>query len=416
MQRLIHSRPLQGSLAAPPSKSAAHRLLICAALGDRESFVGPLILSKDMEATLRCLRALGAEITPEGEGVRVVPVDTPAARPLLDCGESGSTLRFLLPVAAALGAEATFTGGGRLPDRPVKDLLEVLADHGVSASSHRLPLTLSGTLTGGEFRIGGGVSSQYITGLLLALPLTAPGRVILTSPLQSAGYVEMTRRAMALCGVETEDMQVTAPGRYRPPAALRVEGDWSNAAFFLAAGALGGPVKVSGLDPASPQGDRRILSLLERFGASVTVAPGAVTVAKGKLKGIEADMGDIPDLLPPLAILGAAAEGVTRLYNAGRCRLKECDRLSAVAALLADLGGRVEEGPEELVIHGGAPLAGGTVRGCNDHRIVMAAALAASLCREPVRVTDAEAVAKSYPGFFEDLAALGGISYELPFR
>lgn len=415
MQRLFSPAVLKGELAAPPSKSAAHRLLICAALGDRESFVGPLIPSKDMEATLRCLRALGAEITPEGDGVRIVPIGAPVSCPLLDCGESGSTLRFLLPVAAALGAEATFTGGGRLPDRPVKDLLDVLADHGVSASSDRLPLTLSGTLTGGEFRIGGGVSSQYITGLLLALPLTAPGRVTVTSPLQSAGYVDMTRRAMALCGVETQDMQVTAPGRYHPPAVLRVEGDWSNAAFFLAAGALGGPVQVSGLDPASPQGDKEILPLLRRFGAKVTVGEGEITVSRGDLKGIEIDMGDIPDLLPPLAILGAAAEGVTRLYNAGRCRLKECDRLAAMAALLTGLGCRAEEGPEELTVLGG-PLVGGTAQGCNDHRIVMAAALAASLCSGPLWVTDAGAVAKSYPGFFEDLAALGGNSYELPLR
>lgn len=419
---------LGGRIAAIPSKSDAHRVLICAALADRPTAFALPARSADIDATVACLRALSADITLADGRCAVTPVAANAPSlgnfiPTLDCGECGTTLRFLLPVAAALGGAYTFHGHGRLPARPIGDLLTVMAQHGVTASAPSLPLTLSGRLTAGEFALPGNVSSQYISGLLLALPrLDGPSRIRLTTPPESTGYIDMTRRTMARFGVTVAD---TADGfawdggqAYRAPAALQVEGDWSNAAFWLAAGAVAktGGVTMTGLDADSAQGDRAILPLLTRFGASVTQDGGAVTVCGGDLHGIDIDMRDIPDLLPPLAVVAAAANGTTRLYNAARVRLKECDRLRAMAALLTALGGRVEEREDELLIHGGAPLTGGAVDGCNDHRIVMAAALAATLAAAPVTVSDSEAVAKSYPAFFNDYQQLGGIAHGIPVR
>ena len=403
---------LTGRIPAIPSKSDAHRVLICAALGDKPVSFSLPATSADIEATIACLQALGSKIEMTGGTCAVTPIGTPTPSPVLDCGESGSTLRFLLPVAAALGCDATFLGHGRLPERPIGELLTTLATHGVTATAPALPLTLHGTLTGGEFALPGDISSQYITGLLLAMPLLPdPARIRLTSPLQSAGYVDMTARTMARFGVPvtaSADGFATAGLPYRTPDTLTVEGDWSGAAFWLAAGALSGPVTVTGLATDSAQGDRGMLPILEAFGAEITQTNEEITVSPAPLTAQEIDMSEIPDLLPPLAVVAAGAVGTTRLYNAGRCRIKECDRIHAMAALLTALGGQVEERAEELIIHGTGRLLGGTVEGMNDHRIVMAAALAATLCREPVTVTDREAVAKSYPAFFEDYQQLGG--------
>lgn len=410
---------LRGRMAAIPSKSDAHRVLICAALADRPLTVCLPTRSADIDATIACLRALGATITIEGERAVIEPITQPAAAPVLDCGECGTTLRFLLPVAAALGCDATFQGHGRLPQRPIGELLQVLEQHGVTASGGQLPLTLHGTLHGGEFLLPGNVSSQYISGLLLALPrLVEPSTIGLTTPPESTGYIDMTRRTMARFGVP---VSVTADGfapedtaGYHAPDTAEIDGDWSNAAFWLAAGALSGPVTMTGLSADSTQGDKAILSVLRRFGAAVSWQGETVTVSPAPLQGIEVDMREIPDLFPPLAVVATAAAGTTRLYNAARVRLKECDRLHAMAALLQALGGRVEEREDELLIHGGTPLTGGAVDGCNDHRVVMAAALASAVTRGAITVSDGEAVAKSYPAFFRDFQKLGGMADGVP--
>ena len=412
MRVRIEPGPRHGALRAISSKSDVHRQLICAALADTATEFAPFTGSDDIEATLRCLKALGAswEALPDGGG-RLTPGPVREA-PRLDCGESGSTLRFLLPVAAALGCGAGFSGSGRLPRRRIGPLLEVLAENGCRPDAEHLPLTLSGRLGSGVFSIVGGESSQYISGLLFALPrLSGDSRIRLTSPLSSKGYVDMTLRTLRLFGVRAEETKdgYFVPGgqRYRSPGRAEPEGDWSNAAFHLAAGAMGDPVTVTGLDPASPQRDREILALLERFGASVEQRGGSVTVSPGNLRGQRIDVDQIPDLLPVLAVLGCAARGETVLYNARRLRDKESDRLAAVSGMLRSLGGDVREEADALVIRGTA-LRGGAADGAGDHRIVMAAATAAVLCREPVEITGAEAVSKSYPGFFEDLKALGG--------
>ena len=399
---------LQGVLPAMPSKSAAHRLLLAAGLSDAPTTLrlrGEL--SEDIRATMRCLAALGVRVTPGDGTLRVEPG---ACGPTgdFDCGESGSTLRFLLPVAAARGVSgARFTGRGRLPARPLGELCGALAAHGCRLSSTAVPLTLDGRLLGGEFVLPGNVSSQYITGLLFALPLTAAGgRIVLSTALESSAYVEMTLRTLRRFGVAAETLpdgwRLAGGQSYGSPGEASVEGDWSNAAGFLCAGALGGPLTLTGLDHGSAQGDRRIVGLLRGFGARGEERDGQVTVSRGELRPQSVDMSEIPDLLPVLSAFAAAVPGRTVLCHAERVRLKECDRVAAMAAMLRSAGCPVEERPDGLAIDGGGPLRGGPVEVCNDHRLVMAAALLAVVAGQAVSVSEAGAVAKSYPEFVSD--------------
>lgn len=403
---------LSGTIPAIASKSDAHRLLILAALSQGETRIRMEQRSEDIDATICCLRALGVSIEVLPDGVLVRGIEQPNENPLLDCGESGSTFRFLLPVAAALCGSARFTGGGRLPERPIGELMTVMQAHGVAFSAERLPFSTSGRLAGGAFSLPGNVSSQYLTGLLLALPLVAQDSTIsLTTRLESAAYVDITLHALKRFGVrvsvENGVYAVSGGQTLQSPGECRVDGDWSNAAFFLAAGALGKPVTLTGLHLDSPQGDKAILNALRKFGALVETTADTVTVSPASLVGCTIDVSETPDLLPILAVLGAGASGETRLVNAARLRLKESDRLASVSAMLRALGGRVEEQPDALVISGGR-LAGGTVESCRDHRIAMSAAIAAILCESSVTILGADAVKKSYPAFYHDLNQLGG--------
>jgi len=403
---------LSGTVKAIPSKSDAHRLLIASALADRCTKLVMTGGSEDISATIGCLRALGAYIELQSDGIAVSPIDDVPERPLLDCHESGSTLRFLLPVAAAVSEHAAFTGQGRLPQRPIGELCTAMGSGGVSFSSDRLPLETSGRLKSGVYRLPGGISSQYITGMLMALPITGgDSEIILTDKLRSGAYVDITLGVLKRFGIEVKktDSGYFIPGgqRYRSPGKTEVDGDWSNGAFLLCAGAVGGSVTVSGLYPDSPQGDKGIVDLLRRMGADVSVNGNSVTVSGGKLRGCEIDIDETPDLLPALAMAAAFAEGDTSFVNGARLRIKESDRLAACAGLIADLGGSAEETADGLIVHG-TGLRGGTTHGRGDHRIVMAAAIAAAGCKEQVTVTGCNAVNKSYPAFFDDYAKLGG--------
>lgn len=383
--------PISGTVRAISSKSAAHRLMICAALADAPTRLHCETTSKDIAATAQCLAALAA-----GE------MD-------LCCGESGSTLRFLLPVAAALGKTVEFEMQGRLPQRPLAPLDAQLMAHGV-VLTRPTPnrLRVQGQLTPGDYTLPGDVSSQYISGLLFALPLLhGPSTLTITGPVQSAPYISMTLDALAQFGVHPRregSRFIIDPTPYRSPGEVTVEGDWSNAAFWLCAGAVSGPVTVTGLDRKSLQGDREILEILRRFGATVEQTEDCVTAFPGALHGIEVDAGAIPDLIPAVSIVASVARGTTKITNAARLRLKESDRLKTVAAMLSSLGSSVEELPDGLVIEGGKPLSGGRVESFNDHRIAMAAGIASALC--PVTVTGAEAVEKSYPMFWEEVKKL----------
>lgn len=405
-----------GTLGGIPSKSAAHRLLLCAALARRPTWVACPWSSQDIEATIRCLVGLGAKIKKEGAGYAVTPIhrDHIPSPCTLDCGESGSTLRFLLPVAGALGAQATFQMAGRLAQRPLGPLTEQLERQGcaVHLDQERKILTITGRLRPGEFTLPGNISSQFITGLLFALPLLGgESRLTVEGARESESYLRLTLGALAAFGIrprETPEGWAISPADFVSPGTVRVEGDWSNAAPWLCLGAMGGDgVTVTGMDLASLQGDRAVCAVLEQMGASVTAAGDQVTVRPGTLRPAHIDARDIPDLVPVLAALAAAIPGKSVITGAARLRLKESDRLQTTAATLNALGGRVEEGEDGLVIYGQAALTGGTVDAAGDHRIAMAAAVASAACRGPVTITGAQAVDKSYPTFWQDLQALG---------
>ena len=394
MIKHITPSPIGGTVPAIVSKSMAHRLMICAALAKEPTAVICQGTSKDIEATRACLAAMKAGTRP------------------LRCGESGSTLRFLLPVVAALGLETEFFMEGRLPQRPLAPLDGQLTAHGATLVKDGATLQVSGQLTPGDYTLPGDVSSQYISGLLFALPLLgAPSTLTVTGKVESAPYIAMTLDALKQFGVQVvvKDNVYHIPGcGYRSPGRAEVEGDWSNAAFWLCAGAISRPVTVTGLDGQSLQGDKSIFELLARFGANCAQDGDRFTVSPAPLHGFDIDAAAIPDLVPILSVVAAKAEGTTRIYNAQRLRLKESDRLEPVERLLSTLGAAVEQTEDGLVIHGGKPLEGGSVDSCNDHRIAMAAAIAACLCTGSVTVTGAEAVEKSYPSFWEEFYRLQG--------
>ena len=411
---------LCGSIPAISSKSDAHRLLIAAALSDRETEILCNVLSEDIRATARCLAALGAKVAFSENRMRVHPIprteNAEGAPVTLDCGESGSTLRFLLPVVSALGKNGVFTGGGRLPQRPITELREAMEAHGVHFSEKgAFPIHTSGALKAGEYTLRGDVSSQYVTGLLFALPLLSDDSTLrLLPPVESAPYIEMTLSSLMRFGIEVRreghTYFIKGNQTYRSPGAVSVEGDWSNAAFFLTAGALGAPVTVTGLNPDSPQGDKAILDILRRMGAVVETAGESATVSPGALHGIAQDMADIPDLAPIFSVAAAAARtGETAIQNAARLRLKESDRLAAIHRMLGSLGVSCTETADGLLIPGGQSISGGETSGFGDHRMVMAAAIASVLAETPVTIDGAEAVEKTYPHFFEDFKRLGGM-------
>ncbi len=399
--------------AAPPSKSAAHRALIAAALSGNSRLVG-ILPSEDMEATLRCIKALGIAFEQQGDTVRFSENTLPTEA-TVDCGESGSTLRFFLPLFAALGRTATFVGRGRLPARPLTVYQQVFPSHGVRWTTPETAggiVTIEGRLRGGRFEVAGDVSSQFITGLLMALPLCEEdSELVLTSPLQSAGYVDMTLEILGEAGIAVERTSAGFAVRGRQRYRLfdhTVEGDWSQAAFWLTAGALGGGIAVSGLRRDSVQGDRRIEALLKAMGAITSWDGDVLCCHRAPLRAIEADVSDIPDLVPVLAVAAATAEGQTRFVNAARLRLKESDRLRTTADMLRAFGVTVREETDTLTIDGGA-LHGGTVDGANDHRIVMAAAIAALAADGETVITDRDSVCKSWPSFFEEYQQIGGV-------
>lgn len=415
MNRIVYPGCLRGSVSAIPSKSAAHRALICAALARGESLIENCGDSDDISATVSCLQAMGADITKTSKGFRVMGIETLPSKAELCCRESGSTLRFLLPVCAALGLDCTFTGKGRLPFRPLDSITELLTENGAALShplDQWLPLTVSGKLEGEHFSIDGSVSSQYLTGLLLAAPLMGHDvKISLTSPLQSKPYVDLTLSILRQFGItvkETENGYQIPGGQQFHPAVVLVEGDYSNAAVFLCAGALNGAVTVTGLAADSVQGDRKITSLLCRMGGLVQTEKDRVTVLRAPLRAIEIDAADIPDLVPILAVTAALSKGTTTIFHAERLIYKESNRLLATCQMLSALGADCTLSPDGLQIRGKETLSGGCVSGYRDHRMVMAASAAALQCKDPVIILGTEAVEKSYPHFFEDFKRLGG--------
>lgn len=378
---------LCGEISAPPSKSAAHRALICAALSQGKSRIdyGTDAVSADISATVRCLEALGAKIGFLNGVFFVDPIKKLPEAPLLDCGESASTLRFLLPVVCALGCGAVFSAGGRLPKRPTEPLIRALRKNGAEISDG-FPLKVSGKLKSTSFEIPGNISSQFASGILFALAVSG-GELKLIPPVESAPYIKMTANMLHRFGAEvlTAGNEFTVSGKCRGTD-IAVEGDWSNSLFWLASG-----IKVNGLDEASDQGDRKAAELLDRLGG-----------------GIRIDASDIPDAVPVLAAAASTADGMTVIENASRLRLKESDRLASLTASLSAAGADIRETSDGLIISGKPILSGGTADSSGDHRVAFALALAAQKCENGVIIKNAGCVEKSYPDFFEKLKERGG--------
>lgn len=429
---VIYQKPASfgGSVRLPSSKSAAHRAILCAALSRKTCRLENVDMNMDVAATLRAVQALGIQYTylPQEKTLTVLQAEMPPRHSTyemtVDCGESGSTLRFVIPIFAVLGIRAVFTGSGRLPQRPIGIYEDLLARHGVSVqTAGGLPFSISGKLSGGLFSLSGGISSQFITGLLFALPLAAEDSEIkLTSPLESAGYIHLTLQILSQFGINVLQTEAgwKIPGRQRyAPKDMAVEGDWSHAAFFLSHAALanGGKIILEGLSPESVQGDRACVGLYRKFGVDTKMENGRLIAENPNwqkpyhgLKAISVDATQIPDLVPALALCAAFAEGTTVIDNAARLRLKESDRLLAMVNAINGLGGHARVTADGMHITGVETMAGGHARGENDHRIVMALSAAALQCPSPVQVTDAMSIEKSYPDFYTDYQMLGGIA------
>lgn len=401
----ITPKKLRGKVTVPPSKSVAHRMIIAASLADGISTISNLYPSDDILATIDCMRALGARIdykddTAIIEGIRDIP-----DKAVLDCHESGSTMRFLIPVACALGVNAEFVGSGKLPERPITPFIEEFPKHGIkfdfsgAANNCTLPCSVSGKLTSGRFEIDGGLSSQFITGLLLALPvLDGDSEIVLTSKLNSRPYIDITVGVLREFGCEIHEndnrFQICGNQRLKLFSGF-VEGDYSQAAFFYTANALGSELTIGGLNERSSQGDKEIVRICDEFKRSAG-------------QPFEIDGSDIPDLVPILTVLACFAKGTSRITNVARLRYKECDRLSVPAECLNAIGGKVTVHDDYLEIEGVGTLKGGEIDGHNDHRIPMSMAIAATMCEQPLIIRGAECVSKSFPDFFEVYRSLGG--------
>ena len=426
MQVTIAPGKLSGKIDAVSSKSYLHRILLCAAMSDRCTTIYLNCRSKDVDATIRCIEAMGAKVDVRDDRLVVYPVDAKVKTgefPVLNCGESGSTARFVLPMTAAVCGGGTLIGEGRLPERPFGAICMVMEENGCIFSSYRLPMTMTGPLTAGTYRIPANISSQYISALMMSLPLIeGDSEIVFTTEVESEGYLDITEAVMKEFGITLEPTgngyKVKGNRRYQSPGEITAEGDWSNGAFWVAANALGSDLQIGNLKADSLQRDRQIVSVAERLFQGIErlemEAVAEATRADGKNDPVSSSEivingADIPDIIPISAVMACGRTGRTRFINCGRLRLKESDRLETVKTLICTLGGRAIVDKDDLIVDGCGQLKGGTIDSFKDHRIVMSAAVAATICTEPVTITNAQDVAKSYPEFFEDYEMLGGM-------
>ena len=438
MNVTIEPAKLCGSITPPPSKSQAHRMILAAALAEGESVLSRVAFSDDILATLSCMEQLGAAWeTVDESTIRIRGIGGKRRRcdaehlPRFDCGESGSTLRFLIPVALAVAGGGVFTGHGRLMKRPQRPYFEIFEEKGIFYEVKDDVLTVRGELKPGEYHLPGDVSSQFFTGLLYALPLLdGPSEILATTQkIESIDYIAMTLEVLRLSGAEAKWLPemhgLTVKNSSFTPIEKSIECDWSQAAFWYAAAGIGNEVTVTGMNMDSIQGDKEILCWGERIdgkpikngisvpvyaeGKSASEQPIAVEEIENRPHSASVDVSRNPDLVPPAAAWGALMNGALYFRNAGRLRIKESDRLASVHQVLSAMGAQVEEEEDRLIIQGLKTLRGGvTVDSCNDHRIAMMAAIAATRCDAPVTITNAECVKKSYPNFWDDYERLGG--------
>ena len=403
---------IKGEVGAIASKSYAHRAIICAALADKKTSLYIGETSKDIDATLSCIKAMGAEVIYEDKTYHITPI-TKTEKCILNATESGSTLRFLIPVAASLGINAEFRGSGRLPERPMLPIINLLKEKGIIFSGDFLPFEINGKLSSGEYKIAGNISSQFISGLMFALShLSGESNINLTSKLESRAYVDMTIDVLSKFGAEIKETSsgynIKGKGVLTSPEEYKVEGDWSNAAFFIVGGALSGDVSLNGLDINSKQSDKKILDILKLAGADISIQNNKIHIKKSMLSPFSFDFSECPDIFPIAAILACGAEGKTILSGAKRLRIKESDRILSTKELITNLGGYAEDTEDSLIIHGKGFLKGGEASSFNDHRIAMSAIIAALICKDKVILNGAEAINKSYPDFISHFESLGG--------
>lgn len=422
--KIIPSK-LKGSVKIPPSKSMAHRAIICAALSDGICRIDNIDYSDDIIATINAMNSLGATIEKHDDYIEVVGIykniNKIKENRIIDCNESGSTLRFLVPISLLFKGSNKFIGKGNLGKRPLTTYYNIFNDQGIKYSyeENNLNLVVDGELKPGVFEVEGNISSQFITGLLFALPLlNGDSKIIITKEMESKGYIDLTLKAISDFGIEIinnnySEFIIKGNQKYNARN-YRVEGDYSQAAFFLCADGLGNNVLCRDLDLNSLQGDKEIIDILERmnvvFNANEIGLSGEVN---GELISTVIDGSQCPDIIPVLSAVSALSKGTTEIINAGRLRIKECDRLSAVTSELKKLGAQIIEKEDGLVITGVEKLQGGVeVWSHKDHRIAMTLAIASTMCKKPIIIKDYECVAKSYPSFFEDFKALGGNIHE----
>lgn len=403
---------LKGIIQSPPSKSLAHRAIFCAMLAKGESVISNIELSEDIKASIRVAEALGKSVEYKNSVLVISDDKRKEAKTDIDCGESGTTFRFLLPLISALGIDATIFGKGRLGERPYDVLCAELEKKGATFDkTEDLPLRASGQLSSGEFHIAGNISSQFVSGLLLALPLLmGDSKIILTTVLESSSYVDMTIECMRTFGAVVEKtcygFFVKGSQRYKQ-ATYDVEGDYSNGAFWLCGGVLNGEIEVQGLQKDSLQGDKDIIRILSEMGGKIEKTAKGYRATKSQLQGIDIDATEIPDLMPIVATVMAYAKGKSTIRNTQRLKIKECDRQKAIVDVLSQQGADIKLHGDIIEIIGKEELLSATTDGHNDHRIVMALAISAIRNGETT-ILGTQAVNKSYPNFFLQLKKLGG--------
>lgn len=409
---------LKGEVVIPTSKSVCHRAVICAGLSEGITNIDNVVFSQDVEATCGAMTNLGVDIELDKEASKIKVKGAAKLEPRnvsIDCFESGSTLRFLIPVAATTGKKVTFDGRGKLVERPLEDYYKIFDEQQIHYENvdGKLPLTIDGKLKAGEYRIKGDVSSQFITGLLFALPLLeGDSKIIVTTELESKPYVDLTIDALKTFFVEVENVNykefiIKGNQKYRA-SDYRVEGDFSQVAFWLVAGSIGADVVCDGMNINSLQGDKAVLEIIKSMGGEISVEGNKIKALPSKTKGTVIDAAECPDLVPVLTVLAALSEGTTEIINAARLRFKESDRLTAITTELNKIGADIEEKEDGLIIRGKEFLKGGNVDSWNDHRIAMALAVASIRCKEPVIIKDSSCIKKSYPNFWEHFRQLGG--------
>lgn len=413
--KTVYPVPLKGEITMPPSKSMAHRVVLAAALAKGKSIIHNIAISEDVSATITAVRQMGAQIEEQADCIVIEGIRNAKKDMQIDCGESGTTLRLLIPVLAAMQG-GTLDGRGRLPQRPVDEYLKIFTSQGLlyKRDAAGLPMTVEGGLKSGIFRLSGQISSQYISGLMFALPLLEKdSEIVISDTLESSGYVDMTLQALHMSGIAIEETimhkQYCIKGNQQyKPFAYTVEGDWSQAAFFLLAGIMGTNVVLKGLAQNTNQKDREFLSLLKRMGADIEVDDDIITARKSPLHAVTADVSQIPDSAPALAAAMCIAKGRSLITGGKRLRIKESDRITATVEAFKAIGADIEETQDGMAIEGKPKLRGGVSSSHHDHRIAMALAVVAAACEGSITIKDAQAVNKSYPSFFEDYMKLGG--------